>query len=84
LTCSSSASAAARSASAGTGDTLTGFVLALLAQGWTPEAALLGGVYLHGAAADTLVTSGIGPVGLTASELVDTGRRLLNRWIHGG
>lgn len=71
-------------ASAGTGDTLTGFVLALLAQGWTPEAALLGGVYLHGAAADTLVTSGIGPVGLTASELVDTGRRLLNRWIHGG
>ncbi len=71
-------------ASAGTGDTLTGFTLALLAQGWTPEAALLAAVHLHGAAADSLVAQGMGPVGLTASELVDSGRALLNRWIAGG
>jgi hydroxyethylthiazole kinase-like uncharacterized protein yjeF len=71
-------------ASAGTGDVLTGFTLALLAQGWTPENALLAAVHLHGAAADALVESGSGPVGLTASELVDPGRRILNRWLRGG
>jgi len=66
-------------ASAGMGDVLTGILAALLAQGAEPEAALAAGVYLHGAAADALVAQGIGPVGLTASELIDAARALLNQ-----
>jgi hydroxyethylthiazole kinase-like uncharacterized protein yjeF len=65
-------------ASAGMGDALTGFVGALLAQGLPPEDALVAGVYLHGAAADALVTRGVGPIGLTAGELIDAARALLN------
>ncbi|CFN36452.1 Uncharacterised protein [Bordetella pertussis] len=33
---------------------------------------------LHGAAADALVTHGVGPIGLTAGELADSARRLRN------
>lgn len=65
-------------ASAGMGDVLTGMIAALLAQGAEPEAALLAAVYLHGAAADELVSRGIGPVGLTASETIEAARSLLN------
>jgi ADP-dependent NAD(P)H-hydrate dehydratase / NAD(P)H-hydrate epimerase len=65
--------------SAGMGDVLTGIVAALLAQGTTPEIALAAGVYLHGAAADTVVASGRGPAGLTASEIIDAARDILNR-----
>ncbi len=66
-------------ASAGMGDVLTGILAALLAQGADPEIALQAGVYLHGAAADALVEAGVGPVGLTASEVIDAARELLNR-----
>lgn len=66
-------------ASAGMGDVLTGFVVALLAQGVAPRRALRGGVYLHGAAADAAVRAGAGPIGLTASELMDAARTLINR-----
>jgi ADP-dependent NAD(P)H-hydrate dehydratase / NAD(P)H-hydrate epimerase len=66
-------------ASAGMGDVLTGIVASLLAQGLSAETALLAGVYLHGAAADLAVAEGRGPVGLTAGELVDAARALLNR-----
>jgi hydroxyethylthiazole kinase-like uncharacterized protein yjeF len=66
-------------ASAGMGDALTGIVAALLAQGAEPLTALLAGVYLHGAAADELVAAGTGPVGITASEVIDRARVLLNR-----
>lgn len=65
-------------ASAGSGDVLTGMAAALLAQGWPAWEALLGAVYLHGAAADTLVAQGIGPVGMTAGELCDEARALFN------
>jgi hydroxyethylthiazole kinase-like uncharacterized protein yjeF len=65
-------------ASAGMGDVLTGIVASLLAQGLGAETALLAGVYLHGAAADRAVAEGRGPVGLTAGELVDAARALLN------
>ena len=66
-------------ASAGTGDVLSGFIGALMAQGLHPRDALLMGVWLHGAAADHLVEQGIGPAGMTASEVIDAGRVLLNR-----
>lgn len=66
-------------ASAGMGDVLTGIAGALLAQGAEPPQALLGSVYLHGRAADVLVAGGTGPVGLTASEVMDAARALLNK-----
>ncbi len=68
-------------ASAGSGDVLAGMLAALLAQGWPPLAALLGAVHLHGAAADACVAAGHGPIGLSAGELIDPARRLLNDWI---
>jgi hydroxyethylthiazole kinase-like uncharacterized protein yjeF len=70
-------------ASAGTGDVLTGFITALLAQGWPALEALLAAVHLHGAAADELVAAGTGPTGLTASELIDSARSCFNHWING-
>ena len=39
-------------ATAGSGDVLTGIILSLLAQGYTPENAAVLGVYLHGLAGD--------------------------------
>jgi hydroxyethylthiazole kinase-like uncharacterized protein yjeF len=65
-------------ASAGMGDVLTGILTALLAQGAEPGLALLAAVWLHGAAADQLEQGGIGPVGMTASEVIDAARRILN------
>ena len=70
-------------ASAGMGDTLSGFLGALLAQGYSGEAALVLGVHLHGAAADALVAQGVGPVGLTAGELIEPARSLWNGWLKG-
>lgn len=67
-------------ASGGTGDVLAGMIGALLAQGLAPGLALQCAVCLHGAAADALVARGIGPVGLTASELIPEARRILNEW----
>ena len=68
-------------ASAGSGDVLTGMIVALLAQGWPAHEAALAAVHLHGAAADELVAAGTGPVGLTASETIPVARNLLNRRI---
>jgi hydroxyethylthiazole kinase-like uncharacterized protein yjeF len=65
-------------ASAGMGDALAGIVAALCAQGAAPLPALLAGTWLHGAAADALAASGAGPVGLTASEVIDSARALMN------
>ena len=70
-------------ASAGMGDVLSGLIVALLAQGWPVDVALLAGVHLHGAAADRLVADGVGPVGLTAGEVIDAARRLFNEWTAG-
>lgn len=66
-------------AAAGQGDVLTGMVGALIAQGIGAGQALRAAVHLHGAAADELVQSGVGPIGLTASEVLDAARTLLNR-----
>jgi hydroxyethylthiazole kinase-like uncharacterized protein yjeF len=65
-------------AAAGMGDVMTGFIAALVAQGGDADLALLAGVHLHGLAADRLVATGVGPVGLTASEVTDAARHLLN------
>jgi ADP-dependent NAD(P)H-hydrate dehydratase / NAD(P)H-hydrate epimerase len=67
--------------SGGMGDALAGMIAALMAQGLSPEHAMLYGVYLHGAAADHCVANDIGPVGLTASEVIDAARRVINTWI---
>ncbi|GHU08667.1 bifunctional NAD(P)H-hydrate repair enzyme [Betaproteobacteria bacterium] len=69
-------------ASAGMGDVLTGLVLGLLAQGWPAETALIAAVHLHGAAADQLARTGVGPVGLTAGELIGAARALFNIWLN--
>ncbi|HMJ50353.1 MAG TPA: NAD(P)H-hydrate dehydratase, partial [Burkholderiales bacterium] len=66
-------------ASAGMGDVLTGMITAFVAQGFSASNAMLLAVYLHGAAADDLVHRGTGPAGLTASEVIEAARRLLNQ-----
>lgn len=71
-------------ASAGMGDVLAGMLGALLAQGYSGESSLVLGVNAHGAAADALAKDGIGPVGITASEVIDAARRIWNDWLGGG
>ncbi len=56
-------------ASGGMGDVLTGIIAGLIAQGLGPEEACRAGVYLHGAAADSLARS-MGPWGYLAGELM--------------
>jgi hydroxyethylthiazole kinase-like uncharacterized protein yjeF len=68
-------------ATAGMGDILSGIIGALLAQGGPAEQAVIAGVPLHGAAADRLVAEGIGPIGLTAGEVIDAARREFNVWM---
>jgi hydroxyethylthiazole kinase-like uncharacterized protein yjeF len=67
--------------SAGTGDILSGMIGAFLAQRLSPENALLTAVYLHGAAADVLQKQYGGCIGMTASEIPNAARNLLNQWI---
>lgn len=66
-------------ASAGTGDVLSGIISSLVAQGLSCLDAAKMGVFVHGAAADVLVARGIGPVGLTASEVAQEARNILNQ-----
>jgi hydroxyethylthiazole kinase-like uncharacterized protein yjeF len=66
-------------ATAGSGDVLSGICSALLAQHWPVWEAATAAVWLHGRAADVLVDKGIGPIGLTASELIPEIRALLNQ-----
>ena len=70
-------------ASAGTGDVLAGICGSLLAQGWPAREAALGAVWIHGTAADRLVSQGIGPIGLCASELPQAVRAVLNELVYG-
>jgi hydroxyethylthiazole kinase-like uncharacterized protein yjeF len=71
-------------ASAGSGDVLAGIAGALLCQGLEAERALQYAVCLHGAAADACVARGLGPMGLTASEVALEARTVMNRWCGGG
>jgi NAD(P)H-hydrate repair Nnr-like enzyme with NAD(P)H-hydrate dehydratase domain len=66
-------------ASAGTGDVLSGLIGGLISQGLTALHAAKLGVYVHGAAADALVAKGIGPVGMTASEVAIEARNIINQ-----
>lgn len=63
---------------AGSGDVLSGFIGALLAQGLDAPTALRYAVCVHGAAADALVRAGAGPFGVVASEIPDAARALIN------
>ena len=56
-------------ASGGMGDVLTGLIAGHIVQGFSPETAAHAGVYLHGAAADSLAQS-IGSYGYLAGEVM--------------
>lgn len=56
-------------ATAGSGDVLTGILVSLLAQGYSPKHSALLGVYLHGLAGD-LAAKELGMRGITAGDLV--------------
>lgn len=68
--------------SAGMGDILTGTIGALIAQAKHNDLeifdACLLGVQVHSLAADNLVAKGVGPIGLTASEVLEEIRKILN------
>jgi len=57
-------------ASGGMGDVLTGIIAGLVTQGLAPESAAYAGVYLHGAAADSLAQT-LGPYGYLASDVMN-------------
>ena len=57
-------------ATAGSGDTLTGILLALLAQGFTNEEAAKLGVWLHGKSGD-LAAEDLGEVSMKAGDIID-------------
>ena len=65
--------------SAGMGDVLTGMIAAFIAQGLTADDAMLLAVHLHGAAGDALAEQGI-TIGMTASDVTEWARWLLNQW----
>jgi NAD(P)H-hydrate epimerase len=58
-------------ASGGMGDVLTGLIAGLVAQGVPPESACCAGVYLHGAAADSMVAK-MGPYGYLAGDVMNS------------
>lgn len=65
--------------SAGMGDVLTGMIAAFVAQGMSADAALLLAVHLHGAAGDALAQQQA-TIGMTATEVTEWARWLLNQW----
>ena len=64
----------------GMGDVLTGMIAAFIAQGLDADQALLLAVHLHGAAGDALAEQGV-MVGMTAGDVIEWGRWLLNKWM---
>ena len=66
--------------SAGMGDVLSGMIAAFIAQGLSADQALLLGVHLHGAAGDELAKQQA-TIGMSATEVTEWARWLLNRWV---
>ncbi len=64
---------------AGMGDVLTGMIAAFIAQGLTADDAMLLAVHLHGAAGDALAEQQA-RIGMTATEVTEWARWLLNQW----
>ena len=64
----------------GMGDVLTGMIAAFIAQGMDASSALKLAVHLHGAAGDALAGEGVA-VGMTASDVTEWARWLLNQWM---
>ncbi len=65
-------------ATAGSGDVLTGILLSLLAQGYSPENASLLGVYLHGLAGD-IAASDSSFEAIVASDIINCTGRAFNK-----
>ena len=66
--------------SAGMGDVLSGMIAALMAQGLSADEAVLLGVHLHGAAGDALAQQQA-TIGMSATEVTEWARWLLNQWV---
>lgn len=66
--------------SPGMGDVLTGMIAAFIAQGLTADNAMLLAVHLHGAAGDALAGQHA-RIGMTATEVAEWARWLLNQWL---
>ena len=66
--------------SAGMGDVLAGMIAAFIAQGMSADEALLLGVHLHGAAGDALAEQQAS-IGMSATEVTEWARWLLNQWV---
>jgi hypothetical protein len=65
------------------GDVLSGLLAALIAQGVGAPEAARAAVHLHGLAADRRYRELGGPIGITASEVGDAARDILNAAIYG-
>jgi hydroxyethylthiazole kinase-like uncharacterized protein yjeF len=66
--------------SAGMGDVLSGMIAAFIAQGLATDQAMLLAVHLHGAAGDALAQQQA-RIGMTATEVTEWSRWLLNQWL---
>ena len=64
----------------GMGDVLSGIIAAFIAQGMSTDEAMLFAVHLHGAAGDALAKQQAS-IGMTASEVSEWSRWLLNQWL---
>lgn len=65
--------------SPGMGDVLAGMIAAFIAQGLDADQALLLAVHLHGAAGDALAQQ-FATIGMSATEVTEWARWLLNQW----
>lgn len=66
--------------SPGMGDVLSGMLAAFIAQGLSIDNAMLLAVHLHGAAGDALAAQQAS-IGMTATEVTEWSRWLLNQWM---
>lgn len=64
----------------GMGDVLSGIIAAFIAQGLSTDNAMLLAVHLHGAAGDALAQQQAS-IGMTATEVTEWARWLLNQWL---